>query len=169
MTRPNYNLIRFIRRCIGQLKKEYGGPITIYKLGTATTNLNTGVKSYSNTSYPITMAVVLPANVSREVTQTISLISANKKLVQGGSYDTGKRRFIIDRRDVSSTLELHKDDWIVYDGRRYDILAIEEFEQKTAWMVVGKRIEGVDPPEDLYAYAQGYLLDLEQSVNATIA
>jgi hypothetical protein len=169
MTRPNYNLIRFIRRCIRQLKKEYGGPITIYHLGTTTTNYTSGAKSYTGTSVYIPRAVVLPANITREVTQTISLISANKKIVQGGSYDTGKRRFIIDRTDVPSTFDIHSDDWIVYSHKKYELLAIEEFEQSTAWMVIAKRVEGVDPPEDLYAKANGYLLNLTQSVTTTIA
>ena len=29
MADPNYNLIKFIRRCIYQMKREYGGPIQI--------------------------------------------------------------------------------------------------------------------------------------------
>lgn len=147
MVRPNYNLIRFIRRNIRHLKSEYGGPIRVFKLGTTTTDYETGQKSYTAQSCFVPRAVVLPATMSREVAQTISIISANKKLVQGGSFDTGKRRFIIDRTDLPESFLLANDDWIVYEGKKYQLISIEEFEYKTAWLVVGKSIEGSDDIE----------------------
>jgi len=150
MTRPNYNLIRFIRRCISQMKREYGGPVTIYHLNDATTNLQTGVKSVDRDSVYISRAVVLPKKLSRDAVQSISLISANKKVVQGGTYDPGTRTFIIDRRDVPSDWDLRQDDWIVYDSKRYDMKWISEFEQKTAWLVVGREVERLVPEEDIY-------------------
>lgn len=156
MVRPNYNLIRFIRRNIRTLKKEYGGPITLYSLDSATTNLQTGVKSVSRSSLYISRAVVLPNNLTREAVQTISIISANKKVVQGGTYDPGERKFIIDRSDAPGW-ELVYDDWIVYNGKRYDIKKIEEFEQSTAWLVIGREVERVIPAEDHYGYPNNYL------------
>lgn len=169
MVRPNYNLIRFIRRTIRMMKAEYGGPITVYKLGTTSTDYDSGVKTYNNTSTFIRRAVVLPSRMARELTQSISLISANKKIVQGGTYDVSKRAFIIDRTDTPSTFNFSNDDWIVYEGKRFDILTIDEFEYETGWIVVGKVIEGVTPRQDLYAKGNGYLLSLTQSASATIA
>lgn len=161
MARPNYNLIQFIRRNIRHLKREYGGPIRVFKLGTTTTNYDTGVKDFTYQSCYVHRAVVLPANISREVAQTISIISANKQVVQGGSFDTGKRRFIIDRTDLPADFLLANDDWIVYEGKRYQLTTIEEFEYKTAWLVTGKSIEGADPP-DLPLQAENEI-QLEQS------
>lgn len=148
MVRPNYNLIRFIRRCINMMKKEYGSPITVYKLGTATTDLETGVKTATRSSVYVSRAVVLPNRLTRDVIQSIALISANKKMVEGGTYDVGTRQFIIDRRDVPGW-ELVQDDWIVYNNKRYDIKKIEEFEQDTAWLVVAREIESTAPEQDL--------------------
>lgn len=168
MVRPNYNLIRFIRRCIKQMKKEYGNPITIYRLDSVTTNYDTGVKTHARTSVSIKRAVVLPATLTREVIQTISIISANKQLVQGGLFYPGVRRFIIDRSDVSSSYSIEPDDWIVYNGARYDIQSVEEFEYKTAWLVIAKRIEGAPVYEDHHVKANGYLLDMTQTATAVI-
>lgn len=156
MVRPNYNLIRLVRRCIGQLKKEYGSPITLYSLDSATTDLKTGEKTASKDSIFIRRAVVLPNALTREQIQSISLISANKKVVQGGTFDPGLRRFIIDRRDAPGW-ELKQDDWIVYDDKRYDVKKIEEYEQKTAWLVVGKEVERMVPEEDRYGYPDNYI------------
>ena len=87
MTKPNYNLIRFIRRCIYQMKREYGGPITVYRLINTGTDLQTGVKTVNRDSIDVVRAVVLPNRLTREAIQSISVISADKKIVQGGTYD----------------------------------------------------------------------------------
>lgn len=152
MTRTNYALKKWIRQTVYQLKKEYGGSITIYELVSAATDLETGTKTATYNSYPIARAVVLPIHAVRSVIQTISLISANKKLVQGGSFDSGDRVFLIDRGDVPSTFSLEKDDWIEYDGKRYDVKYIDEYEPGSSWLVLGKMIEGVVPELHLRAY-----------------
>lgn len=148
MVKPNYNLIRFIKQCIYTLKRDYGGSITIYKLGSVATDYETGVKSSSHTSYDIARAIVLPNRLKREVVQSISMISANKKLLQGGTYDTGFRHFIVDRRDIPGVI-IGNDDWLVYNHKRYDIKTVDEFEQNTAWVIVAKEVEGVPPDEDI--------------------
>ena len=163
----NYELIRFIRQNIFTLKREYGSSITVYKLLDASTNLDSGVKSYTSNSYEIRRAVVLPVHMVRHVIQSISLISANKKIVQGGTFDMGDRVFIIDRRDVPSTLELMKDDWVIYDDRRYDIKTIDEYEQKTAWLIVGKLIAGVVPEQHRRTYPDD-TLNLTQTATPSI-
>ena len=166
-TRPNYNLIRFIRRNIYKMKKEYGSPISVYRLSAVNTDYETGAKTASRTAYHISRAVVLPVNIKREVIQSISVISANKKIVQGGMYDVGMRTFIIDRRDANFDT-ITNDDWIVYDDKRYDIKAIEEFEQRTAWLIIARELEGVVPAQDLPASGNDYLLDMTQSASATV-
>ena len=168
MARPNYNLIRFIRRCIKQMKAEYGGEITVYAMGTATTNYDTGVKSQTHTSVFIKRAVVLPVKLTRDTIQTISIISANKQLLQGGTLDAGIRFFIIDRTDVPSTWLVEKDDWIVYDGKRYDVKVVEEYEYRTAWVVTAKLVEGNPVYQDHHVKTNGYLLSLTQTATAVI-
>ena len=168
MANPNYNLIKFIRRCVYQMKREYGGCITVYKLESASTDRATGLKEVSRTSYPINRAIVLPTRLKREVIQSISLISANKQIVQGGMFDTGTRIFIIDRRDASFD-DLNNDDWIVYEHKRFELKWIDEFEQQTAWLIVGKELEGASPQEDLPVVSNNYLLNLTQTASATVA
>ena len=65
--------------------------------------------------------MVLQGVVTRDAKQSISLITAQKQMVQGGGFDVGKRTFIIDRKDVPRDFVLRKDDWIVFDNKHYDI------------------------------------------------
>jgi len=166
--KPNYNLIRLVRNCIYQMKREYGGSITLYQLATAATDRATGVKTETHNSIFIPRAVVLPASVKREVIQSISAISANKKLVMGGSIDVGTRVFIIDRNDAPGYI-VTNDDWIVYEHVRYDIKVVEEFEQHTAWLITAKAQEGVLPEEDFFENLTDYVLDLSQAAAAVAA
>jgi hypothetical protein len=161
----NYNLNRLVRSVTYQMKKQYGGEITLYKLVSAATDRSTGVKTETHTSVYIRRAVVLPVRVKRELIQSISQISANKKLVMGGNFDVGVRMFIVDRRDAPG-FELTNDDWIVYDHTRYDIEAIDEYEQATSWLITARAIEGAAPYEDIRANGTDYILDLIQTASA---
>jgi len=168
MVRPNYNLIRLIRRAIRMMKKEYGNPITVYKLGSVATDYDTGVKTESHNSVFIRRAVVLPVTLTRDVIQTISMLSANKKMAQGGTFDPGTRKFLIDRTDTPADWTIMKDDWIVYDGKRYDVKSAEEYEYNTGWIVAAREIEGAPAYEDHHLKTSGYLLSLTQTVTAVI-
>jgi hypothetical protein len=162
--RPNYNLKRFQERNIATLKKEYGANIVVYGLvaGTATTNRDSGIKAATYTSYPVLRAVVMPMHAVRHVIQTISIISANKKVLQGGTVDVGDRVFIIQRSDISD-YEITNNDWIDYDGERYDIKYADEYEPLTSWFVLAKRIKGVTPEFHLRETVNHELV-LEQTV-----
>lgn len=168
MTRPNYNLVRFIRRAIRQMKKLYGNPITVYQQGTVATDYDTGIKTETHDSVYILRAVVLPVALTRDVVQTISMISANKQIVQGGTFDAGLRNFILDRTDLPSTWEIKKDDWITYDGNRYNVKKVTAFEYETGWIVQAKLIEGGPTYVDIHAKTNDYLLSLTQTATAVI-
>jgi hypothetical protein len=151
------------------MKKEYGSPITVYQLGSVNTDHNTGIKTQTHTSTFVPRAVVLPVDLTRDVIQTISMISANKKVVQGGTFDPGMRRFIIDRTDVPATYVIHHDDWIGFDGARYNVKKVEVFEQSTAWLIHAKLIEGAPVYEDHHMKTNGYLLSLTQTATGIVA
>ncbi len=147
MTYPaSYGLNQQIRRVLYALKRQYGGSIVVYQNGAVTTDTKTGEVARTKTAIRIQRAVILPVKVSGEVKHTISLISANKQLVTGagGGFETGKRLFIIERRDCPS-LVLHKTDWVGYNGRKYAIENFEEYEFDAAYLITGKELPGRAP------------------------
>jgi hypothetical protein len=157
MTYPaNYSLNQHIRRVLYALKRQYGGAIIVYQNGTVNTDTKTGDVSRTKTATRIQRAVILPVAISREVKQSISLISANKQMVTGGGFESGKRMFIIDHRDCPS-LTLHKTDWLTYNGRKYAIDNYEEYEFETAYIITGKEMPGES------AGVEGSIVDLTAS------
>lgn len=167
MADENRSLNRFIRRTLYSLKRQYGSKVDVYQLNSAATDYETGEKTVSKTVHIVRKCIVLPVKIAREVVQTISSISANKMFVMGGSYDAGTRMFIIDTRDMPTDYEFTNDDWLIYNGRRYDMKSIEEFEQHTAWTIIAKEVKGVRPEQVFFAHVTERL-DLEQDAEGTI-
>ncbi len=150
----NRNLSYRIRQALYQLKKDYGAPIDIYRLVSSSTNARTGEKIITKTVTHVRRAVVVPARIDRIAQQSISLISANKQFVSGGSYDASQRDFIIDRRDVRALPELTADDWIVYNNRKYQIKTIEAFEVEAGWVITARELVGEVPEQIIEAHVK---------------
>jgi len=153
------SLNRMIQQILYSLKRQYGGTVSVYRLNDAETDVRTGRKSINKDVFVVRRAVILPVTVSREVIQSISQISANKAFVYGASFDSGLRKFIIDARDLPEGFEFTNDYWLVYNGRRYEIKAIWEFEFRAAWIIVGKELMGRSP-EQVHLVAADSLLNL---------
>jgi len=137
MTLPHqYFLNRQMQIALYALKRQYGGPLIVYRLLTSEVDPKTGEATVETRATRIRRAIVLPATFTREVVRNISLISADKQLVQGGGYDSSKRVFIIDRRDARN-LTISLDDWLIWGGHKYQPEKIEEMEFQSGWIVTG--------------------------------
>ncbi|MFY9646682.1 MAG: hypothetical protein WAK29_15990 [Terriglobales bacterium] len=148
--KPPYNYVtnQNVSANIYAMKRQYGALILIRRKTMADADPKTGVTSLAIQTVRIQRAVVLQGVVTRDAKQSISLITAQKQMIQGGGFDVGKRTFIIDRKDAPRGYTLQKDDWIVFDNKHYDIDTLTEYEFSTAWVVIGKelrgRVEGMD-------------------------
>jgi hypothetical protein len=165
MPAQNRFLNQRMKHTLYSLKRQYGGCFDFYRRGSAgTTDHKTGVVTVDKTVVNITRGIVLPAKVAREAVQTLSIISANKAFVYGGTYDSNTRMFIVDRRDVPN-LDLKAfdptlDDWIVYNGRKYEIKDFQEFEFDSAWVFTGRAVLG-DVPEQIFQVRADNLVRIE--------
>lgn len=151
------NLTRRIQHTLYMLRREYGGPISVYKLLSSESDPQTGDKVIDAESYPVDLAVILPATLSLQEKRGISLISANKQMVQGGHYEGVTQKFIIDRCDLPEGITLTTDDWIVESERRFDIAAVEEFEDGSAYLIHGKAQTGRPANQIFHVQAESLL------------
>jgi len=142
MTAHNeYFLKRQIQLVLYSLKRRFGGTILIHHTLSSTTDPKTGHTTVQASTVRIPYAVILPVKIEREVERNISIISANKQMVMGGGFDTGTRAFIVERRDAPS-LQVVKDDRIIYGDSSYSIESIEECDYSTAWILIGRKLVG---------------------------
>lgn len=158
-------LKRTIVRTLYMLKRQYGGTIDIYTLVNSGTDQETGIVTLVKDVVHVDRAIVLPARMQREVRKSISQISANKMFVVGGTYDAGRRIFIIDREDAL-TLDITNNTYIVYRNRKYEIESFQEYEFDTGWIIVGRELVG-EIPEQIHLLKADNLLDLQGVGNAS--
>lgn len=161
----NRNVSRRIKLTLYALKRQWGGSFSIYQMGDAVVDHLTGAKIIPRTVLAIRRGIILPGKTIREVEQNISVISANKQFVFGGTYDTTTRVFIVDRMDAPN-LELTESDWIVFNDQRYEVKEFQEFEFDSAWIITGKSVEG-ENPEQIRLLAADNLIRVEQTVEQT--
>jgi len=158
-------LKRTITRTLYMLKRQYGGSIDIYTLTSSITNQETGVTTIVKDVVHVDRAVVLPAQMQKEVRKSISQISANKTFVVGGTYDAGRRIFIVDRDDTPA-LDLTNNSYLVYRNRKYEIESFQEYEFESGWIIVGRELIG-EVPEQIYLLSADNLLTLEGGINVS--
>ena len=166
MPATNRYLNRRVINALYMLKRQYGGCFDFYRRGPAgATDHKTGVVTVDKSMITIERGIILPAKVIREAVQTLSIISANKAFVVGGTYDSSTRMFIVDRRDVPDLdlkdFEPTQDDWIVYNGRKYEIKDFTEFEFDSAWVFTGRAVLG-DVPEQIFHLCADNLVRVNQ-------
>lgn len=126
------------------LKRQYGGPVDIYKLVSSETNVRTGVKDVITTVYHIKRAIILPAGYSRAKLST-GVIGG----FPGGLRDSNARDFIVDRKDAPQLESLTVDDWIVYKQRKYQIAKVEACEFDSSWLIASKELVGEVPQQEI--------------------
>lgn len=144
----NRNLNYRMRSSLYELKKLYGGRITIHQRGVSTADPRTGLKTVSSTQFRIRRAIILPAEIARQEVRGISLISANKGLVQGGWYDDNQHVFIVETRDAKG-LALTPDDWIIFENLKYQIVEFRHFVFDSCWVITANALLGEIPPQSI--------------------
>jgi hypothetical protein len=146
MQQHEYFLNRQVQLALYGLKRQYGGPIVVYHLLDSVADSRTGKATHRYQATRIGRAAILPMKITREMLHNRAMLNVNRLMAEGGGFDTGKRLFVIDRRDAPA-LVLEKDDWIAYQGCKYAIVEIDESEFGSAYAVIAKKLLGetVDP------------------------
>jgi hypothetical protein len=149
----NYGLLRRLRTTLYNLKRAYGGSFHIYTLIDSSTNYSTGVKTATQAVTNIQRGIVLPVLLRKELVLTGALPSSGKTVSFGSYYDAGTKLFVIDAQDVPSTFTVDLDDWLVFDGKKFNFKSIEELDNGAGWLITGVAVErevGILPHQDLF-------------------
>lgn len=159
----NRYVTRRITSVAYKLKRLYGGTIFVYKQGNPATNIQTGVTTWPNREVTrIERAIILPVKLDRDQPQGISYISSGKEFVYGGMVDKKSRWFYIDPSDLANGYVINRDDWITYEGKKYEIKEINDIEFNALWEVLGVEIPGV-VPEEIHLLSGHTIIDVSHT------
>lgn len=145
-------LTRTIQRTLYSLKREYGDTLDVYQRLSSSVDPRTGVPATSKKVHHVRRAVVLPETLTLLEKRGISLISANKQLVQGGQWESGIRLLLIDRADLPG-VALTTDDWAVIDGQKYEFETVQNYAD-AAWIVKSRASSGDRPQQIHHLWAE---------------
>ena len=146
-----------VHQVISLLKKEFGRPAVFVHHVSTSTDPSTGRVTSETVVHSVNEAVVLPSELSLFEKRSISLISSNKQIVQGGQYQGEKKKFIFDADDIPKP---HMDDWIIYERKKYAIASVELAEENAGWIIDGHAVGDasqivVEIMEDFVSVSQG--------------
>jgi len=125
------------------LQTEYGSDedVSIYKRTSSGVDLKTGIPNQTLDVTTFCDVIVLPANVFAKFVQNVPKTAPDRPFIYGGTWPTSSRAFLIDPDD-GADLNLTEEDWIVYRGRKYEILKFTEFEVDEAWIIFADAVHG---------------------------
>lgn len=137
------NKLRFVKQVIYRMKRSYGLPVDYYQIATHDVDPSTGIKTTTLTKIKIDRAVVLRAREFRSFVYDLAYISANKDFTEGGFFDPEDRRIIIDAKDVDINFVPKTGDYIIFDNKRLDVKEVFDFEDRSSWALITRKIPGV--------------------------
>lgn len=155
----NRNVPQRHKAIIYKLKREYGGSVTVYRQLSSGVDITTGERTTTRQTWDIDRVIILPVKITANAIRSISEISANKKFVYGGYFIQGLRSFFIDPRDLPNGFQFHEDDWFVYQGRKYEISEINDWEFDSVWHILVSEIVGI-VPEQIHQLTGYNILDV---------
>jgi predicted secreted protein len=138
------NNLRQIELILYRLKREYGLPIVVRKQTQNDNDIQTGKITSAYDVYKIKRAICLPADLMRTFIYDLTYVAANKNFAYGGHFDKLTKVFIIDKKDIKVDgvkVAIGLDCHIVYKERRYDIVAADETEDETSYLIKAKNVD----------------------------
>ncbi len=168
MSVENSRGLAFIRKVLYQLKRDYGLSINVNFRTSSTIDSKTLQKTVAEDSFRIARAILLPSNMERAFVYSLPMIASNKNFTYGALFDLDRRRLIVDAKDIPATVTLDNDMWLIFDGKRYDLEEIHEFEFSSGFMLVVKQATNVALNNNIKRSYETPL-DLVQTVTAVVS
>jgi hypothetical protein len=122
------------------LKRRYGGEV-IFHRDEEDLDLRTGKKTVDKVTQRVKRAIILPNTQLQKFVYDLSFIATNKNFTMGGVFDTGKRRIIVDARDLGTYVPENRD-YFTFENRRWNVIEASEFEFGVGYIVVGQEVKG---------------------------
>jgi hypothetical protein len=141
------NQLVFIRRVLYDVKKKYGEPADLYVQTLSATDLTTGSKTISRVKYHIDRVPILPVKFFQQGLYTQGYLKAAREFTYGGYQDQDIKQFIIDGNDLPVGFEILPEHYFVVDHKRYEIAVITRIEENLGYLLIVKRLTGVEIDE----------------------
>lgn len=155
-----------VRRVIYSLKRRFGLKVEILYLISTSTNVETGKVTNVRGKRTVQKAILLPTKIHKEFAFDLAYIAASKNFTMGSTYTTSERKLIIDRRDLRD-FEIKVGMWFVFEGKRYDVKQVEEFEHNAGYIITAEQDTAV-AMENMYEGVADTTISVTQTGAGTL-
>ena len=159
------NVLRQVKPVIYRLKKEYGLEAYIYHPTVTDQNIETGKIIREYQIIYISQVVLLPVNWTRNFNYDLSYIASGKNFVYGGFYDVGKRDMMVDSDDLPKDFAITNNDFVMFEGKRYEIANAELSEHGQSWLMTVKQVASYDPIPFVYQVIEDVAGEVNYRIN----
>jgi hypothetical protein len=135
-----------IRDAVYRLKRNYGEPADFYMQTSSVVDRATGNKTTNRLKVHVARVIAMTSRNQREMYFDRAYITANRNFTYGALIDTNQRLFIVDRRDLrGKAFEiLAIGQWLVFNGQRFDIKEVAEYDEANAYGLICKQTVAAD-------------------------
>lgn len=135
-------LHRETKKTVRNLSRKYGKVGAVYRPVENMHDVRTGQVLRDYDLYIINRIIPMPFKIARNFVTTVEYTRLENQ-IQGGSYVTDERTFIIEFKELTTSLQ--EIDHIVLDAARYEITKIIEAEEMNGVLVDVRALQKVEP------------------------
>lgn len=140
--RENPNLSRTLKATFYNMSRRYGSNGRVSRHSDVSTDYTTGAVTRTVQSRSIRQMVQVPVTVTRSLLYTATMMQAIRPFAWQGSpgQNTETSVFLILDNDIRGWGVITPDQWIDYNGGRFEI--IEAVNTSGGWIIEAKRVRG---------------------------
>ena len=143
----NPNLRRTLSRAFYSLSRRYGTQAYIYRSEDASVNMSTGVKTVDTERVFIRQCVVIPGELTRDVTFTPAMMQSIRPAAwQGVGSDEEVITLLLYKPDLKNWGNIEPDQWARVDKKSYQISRATETDG--GWVLTATVAKGSGPDEN---------------------
>ncbi len=135
-----------IKEALYAFRETHGVPADLYLVTVGTPDFETGDKSVTVTKISIPQFITGSVALMKKFEYDISYIKANSNFAYGGFFEVGDRFGIVDGTYLydqnGKFREIKQEDYIVYDGKRYDPKRILKLDAESGYLLHLRMVKG---------------------------
>ena len=154
-----HNKLIYFNNTVYALSKDFGFKCDLYRQE-ETLDHRTGRTTRVRHKFKIKKAIFFPSQLFRDFNYAALF---GKDMQFGGILDVSQRRVLINKKYLPKGFNIDVNDYVIFNGKRYEIQKIDELELADYWHLIIKQTVGV-PKGELFEISMSDTLTIEEYV-----
>jgi hypothetical protein len=131
------NRLRFIRKVLYRLKRQYGNAVEYYRSNVTSVDELLGTATRTKIRIDIKRVVRLPDERMREFVK----LNVNQGYTRSGGYDLSTRDFLMDSKDLPAGFRPEQEDYFIIDLTRYNVDEVIDLDEGLGYWIKARSVD----------------------------